>query len=74
MIGQTFKDPAGTSELSKAISLTGAPEQLLDKAAAWRAVDIPCSLGGWALTGASIPGMVSTLRGWAGVDNSGGSS
>ena len=25
MVGQTFKDPVGTGELSKAISLTGAP-------------------------------------------------
>jgi hypothetical protein len=74
MIGQTFKDPAGTSELSKAISLTGAPDELLAKAGAWRAVDIFCSETGWALTGASIPGTLSTIRGWAGYDISGGSS
>jgi hypothetical protein len=74
MIGQTFKDPAGTSELSKAISLTGAPDELLAKAGAWRAVDIFCSETGWALTGASIPGTLSTIRGWAGDYNPGGSS
>jgi hypothetical protein len=74
MIGQTFKDPALTSEMSKAISLTGAPDELLAKAAVWRAVDIPCSLGGWALTGASIPGMLNNIRGWAGYGHPGGSS
>ena len=74
MVGQTFKDPVGTGELSKAISLTGAPRELLDKAAPWRAVDIFCSGTGWALTGASVPGTLSTLRGWAGYDISDGSS
>ena len=72
MIGQTFKDPVGTSELSKAISLTGAPEQLLNKAAVWRAVDIPRSLAGWTLTGISVPGMLSTVRGWASDGNPSG--
>ena len=72
MIGQTFKDPVGTSELSKAISLTGAPDQLLNKAAVWRAVDIPCSLAGWTLTGISVPGMLSTVRGWASDGNPSG--
>lgn len=73
MVGQTFKDPAGTSELSRAINLTGAGE-LLDKAAPWRAVDIFCSGTGWALTGASIPGTLSTIRGWRGGYNPGVSS
>jgi hypothetical protein len=72
MIGQTFKDPGLTSELSKAISLSGAPEELAMKAFAWRAIDIPCSLAGWALTGASVPGVVSNLRGWASDENLGG--
>lgn len=72
MIGQTFKDPAGTSELSKAISLTGADE-LLTKAAPWRAIDLWCSGTNWALTGASIPGTVRTLREWHSNGISGGS-
>jgi hypothetical protein len=73
MIGQTFKDPAGTSELSKAIRLDGAPAELLDKAAPWRTVDMVCSGAGWALTGMSIPGTLSTVHGWISDDNSGGS-
>jgi hypothetical protein len=74
LIGQTFKDPAGTSELSKAISLTGASDELLGKAAVWRAVDFTGSQAGWTLTGIGIPGILSTLRGSVGDNDSGGSS
>lgn len=74
MIGQTFKDPAGTSELSKAINLEGAPDELLAKAAKWRGVNLGCSGIGWALTGAGIPGTLSNLHVLTGDNGSGGSS
>lgn len=63
LIGQAFRDPAGTSEVSKAFFLTGASDELLGKYAVWRAIDIASSQASWTLTGIGIPGTLNTIRG-----------